>query len=54
MEVWVLTVLLITSEPNKIFIEEKFYSEQECYRWARFYNEYPFKPFCKKEKKWNQ
>jgi hypothetical protein len=48
--VWVLTVLLTTSEPYKIFHTEKFNSAEECYKWAQFYNEYPFKPTCTKEK----
>ncbi len=50
MSVWVLTVYLLTSNPIKIYKTEIYNSEEECLRWVNFYNEYPFKPICSKEK----
>ncbi len=50
MNIWILTIYLLTSNPVKIYKTEIYNSEEECLRWANFYNEYPFKPICAKEK----
>ena len=50
MNAWILTVYLLTSTPTKVWIVERYQSEEECLRWLNFYNEYPFKPICEKEK----
>jgi len=50
MSVWILTVYLLTANPPKVWRLETFTSEEECLRWVNFYNEYPFKPICSKEK----
>jgi len=47
MMVWVLTVYLLTSD--RVWKQETFETEAECVRWVNFYNEYPFKPICRKE-----
>lgn len=49
--IYVLTILLLTSNPAKIYKQEEFKDLDECLRWANFYNEYPFRVECKKEVK---
>lgn len=46
MTIWVLTVLLITSDPPKVFKTEIFNTEEECTEWINFYSEYPLVPSC--------
>ena len=50
MTLWILTVWLSYGEINKIYLEEKFHTEEECRQWQAFYNEYPFRPQCTKLK----
>jgi hypothetical protein len=49
--IYILTVLLLTSNPAKIYKQEEFKDLDECLKWANFYNEYPFRVECKKEVK---
>lgn len=51
MKVWLLTVWLVYSEVDQIWLERTFKTETECRKWQAFYNEYPFKPQCKETDK---
>jgi len=46
MTLWLLTVWLSYSGVDKIWLEQKFSTEEECRQWQAFYSEYPFKPKC--------
>lgn len=44
--IYILTVLLVTTTPMKVFKTESYDTLEECLRWADFYNEYPFQVSC--------
>lgn len=50
MYIYVLTVMLMSSDPPKLYVEQTYDTMAECHRWADFYREYPFYPKCTKFK----
>jgi hypothetical protein len=51
--IYILTVLLLTTNPAKTYIQEEYTDLDVCLKWANFYNEYPFHVECKKRgEKW--
>jgi hypothetical protein len=53
MEVWVLSVFLLSHEPTIIHKKEVFKTRAECIKYLPHYNRHPFQPICERKNKWD-